>query len=244
MQNPNVLTSPFGDEDDTAPPTTPEGQPQARRRQPGRGTLIVPATWEAPADPTKVLYAHQVIYGLLERDMNSDAPGPISVLVTEQVEDMFGQGQVLIPQYTHLLGMEEARPTYGQERVPATFRLANFPDGRSVSFRNARAGDETGAAGIPGHVNNHWVKLGIGAVISAAVNFGVRQPFGSTEGFQPSLPQEYARDVGQGLQQPLQRAIQQKFLVPPTITQTRGFPVIIMLEENVSFMTKPVQVTK
>ena len=54
----DVLTPPFPEEKD----------PEGRGRQ---STLFPQATWETPADPTKVLYADQVVQGLLMQSLKA-----------------------------------------------------------------------------------------------------------------------------------------------------------------------------
>lgn len=219
-----------------------QGQGQAQGR--GAGQLITPGRWEAPLDPTRVLYADMLLHGQLAHAINTEIPGPVLIVLTQQVEDRLSQGEVLLPQYTSLLGEQAGRANFGQERIPITITQAIFPDGEVLAFGKAAAGDGVGAIGLPGNVNNHWVKLGIGAVLSAVTNIGVRAPFGSTQGFNPTLQQEAARDIGQGLQRPIDRAIQQRFMVPPTITQKEGFPVTIRLTENISLQSSPILVTR
>jgi type IV secretion system protein VirB10 len=99
--------------------------------------------------------------------------------------------------------------------------------------------DRSGALGAAGKVNNHYVKLEIGALLSAALNIGTRGPFGNTSNFQPTLPQEYARDVGSNFSQVGQSIVDRSLNIPPTITLKAGTPVTIQLTENVSFATPP-----
>ncbi len=87
----------------------------AEKDQGGAGdrqsTLFPQAIWETPADPTKVLYADQVVHGLLMQSLNSDIPGTVRVKVTETVQDRFGQGRVLLPIDTTFLGRQEGGPS-------------------------------------------------------------------------------------------------------------------------------------
>jgi type IV secretion system protein VirB10 len=238
MQKPTVLTSPFGDEeDDTAPPATPEGQPQARRRQSGRGTLIVPATWEAPADPLRVLFPSQTVAAVLLHDITSDIPGEIRLLVVEDIQDKFSQGQVLIPQYSYIIGQQAGTPKFGQRRLDMTIRTLEFPDGTMVAFDKGSIADATGNAGLSGKVNNHYLQLGISAVLTAALSLSSRAVVNDRGTFRPTLQEEFAQDISQSINQTGQQIVKRELDRPPTITLEKGTPVMIQVKDAVSFQT-------
>ena len=224
----DVLTPPFPEEKDA------EGQ---RGRQ---SPLFPQAIWETPADPTKVLYADQVVQGLLMQSLNSDIPGTVRVKATETVYDRFGQGKVLLPMDTTFLGRQEGQAQYGQERLPVTITMAILPDGTAIQWKSGQAGDATGATGIPAKVNNHYGSVILGAGLSALLNIGTRAPFGSTSNFQQNLPQEFAQDTAQSLGQSAQDIVRRQLTVNPTLTVTYATPVTLQFGENVSFQTKPI----
>jgi type IV secretion system protein VirB10 len=227
----DVLTPPF-----------PEEKPPGEAQGTGRSTLFPHAVWETPADPTKVLYADQLVHGLLMQSLNSDIPGTVRVKVTEAVQDRFGQGRVLLPIDTTFLGRQEGRTQYGQARVPVTITMAILPDGSAIAWKNGQAGDTTGGAGIPAQVDDHYDKLILGAGLSALLNIGVRAPFGSAQNFQQSLPQEFAQDTAQSLGQSAQGIVRRELHVSPTLTVKYATPVTLSFVENVSFQTKPIMV--
>lgn len=225
-----------------AEPPFPLSKPDAapgdpRTTETGTG-LVHPATWGKPADPTRVLYRSQAIAGQLLDALNSDIPGQVRIMVTRPVTDRFHQGHVLIPQHSLLLGTQAGKPAFGQTRLAVSIEELHFPDGTIVRLQGGLA-DRSGALGVRGKVNNHYVKLGIGALLSAALNIGTRGPFGNTTGFQPTLPQEYARDVGSNFSQVGQSIVDRSLNIPPTITLKAGTPVTIQLTENVSFNNPP-----
>jgi type IV secretion system protein TrbI len=210
------------------------GNPQASQRA---DSLFPQAVWGTPADPTKVLYRSQVINGLLQHDINSDQPGLMRILVTEEVQDRFGQGHTLLPQYTILLGTQDGKVSFGQSRLGISIDSAELPDGTVVAFIKAKVGDETGATGVTGKVNNHWAQVGIGAILTAALSVGSRSVAGSPSGFQPNLAQDFAKDVSGSVNQTGQQIVRRSLDVAPTITLKYGTPVTVQLSENVSFQT-------
>lgn len=219
-----------------------DGQPSAQGK---RGAHLFPqATWAIPEDPTKVLYRSQILNGILQHAINSDHPGLIRILLSEQVEDKFNQGVVLLPQYTILLGQQDGAVKYGQSRLAVSIDSAELPDGTVIAFNKARLADDQGAAGVAGAVNNHYVKLGISAVLTALLSVGSRAAGGTASGFQPSLGQDFSRDVTQSINQSGQQIVKRELDVAPTITIPHGTPVSIALSENVSFQTGPTRVRK
>lgn len=201
-----------------------------------KATSLVPAaTWAQPVAPTRVLYRSQVIPGLLLHEVNSDIPGPVRIMVTQDVRDRFGGQHVLIPQYATVLGALETRPVYGQTRLAVDLDGIELPDGTVIQLTKAKLGDRGGATGADATVNNHWGKVIVGAGISAVLSIGARGPFGNQAGFAPSLPQEFAGDVSQSLNRTGQQVVRRATEVPPTLTVEAGTPVTIQLSEHLSF---------
>lgn len=211
-------------------------------KQPSK--LFPKAVWEKPADPYKILYWDQIINGQLVQDIQSDTPGLFRIKATEDTMDRWGHGHTIIPVDTTFLGRQEGNAQFGQSVIPANITAAIFPDGSAIQWNKGQAGSAMGAAGIPANVNNHWLQLFVGVGIQALLNVGTRAPFGSVQGFQQNLPQEFAQDAAQGINRQAERAVQQKFILPPTLSQHTGYPVTIQFGENVSFQTPAPVISK
>lgn len=232
-------------------PTPPQGdilQPplphDPKEEEQQQSKLFPKAVWEKPANRYKVLYADQIVSVQLSQDVNSDFPGVYRLKVTDDVEDRWGQGHVIVPRDTTFMVKMAGQANFGQERIPSQVYMGIFPDGTAVSWNNGQVGDAMGAAGLPADVNNHYAKLFLGVGLQALLNVGTRLPFGSPSGFQQNLPQEFAQDASQGVSQAGQRIITQQFQVRPTLTQETGYPATIQFLENVSFQTNPVTIRK
>jgi type IV secretion system protein VirB10 len=189
------------------------------------------------------LYRSQAILGILLQDMVSDIPGQSRIMVTRPVTDRFHQGHVLIPQGSIVLGTQERTPVFGQTRLAVTLEEIHFPDGAIVAFTGQMA-DRGGAAGGKGKVNNHYGRLGVAAVLSAALNIGARGLAGTPTGFQYNLGQELARETGQSISRTGQSIVDRTLDIPPTLRLKAGTAVTIQLAENVSFQTPPAVVDK
>ena len=206
--------------------------------------LFPKAAWEMPKDPTKVLYANQVINGQLSQNINSDFPGTVRIKITQDVVDRWGQGTVLLPIDTDLMATMEGQAKYGQKRIPLAVYMALPPDGSAITFVKSQAGDAMGAAGVPANVNNHYGSLILGAGIQAFMNIGTRAVAGSTTGFNPTLEQEFAQDIARSANRTANRIIERELQRNPTLEQDFGFPVTIQFTENISFQSSPTVVSK
>jgi type IV secretion system protein VirB10 len=163
------------------------------------------------------------------------------LMVTADVVDKFQSGLVLIPQYSYLHGQQtDGGVQYGQTRLGMTLEGLEFPDGTYLVLGKAKAGNQSGAVGLTGSVNNHWVQVGVSAVLTAALSIGSRAPFGSPSGLQQNLPQEFAQDAGSSVNRSGQQIVQRSLSVHPTITLAHGTAVTVQLLDNISLQTPPV----
>lgn len=238
------MTSRYKDEVVGPPvPETPEGQ----QGQSKTGSKLFPqAVWEEPVDKYKVLYADQIVNVQLQQNVNSDFPGVFRLKATQDTEDRWGHGHVVVPRDTTFMAKPAGDTGYGQERIPASVYMAIYPDGRAVSWNNGQVGDQSGASGMEAQVNNHYFKLLAGVGLQALLNIGTRVPFGSpgVGQVQQNLPQEFAQDATRGVGTAGNRIITQQFQVKPTLTQDMGYPATIQFLENVSFQTDAKTITK
>ena len=111
--------------------------------------LFPKAVWEKPAHPEKVLYANQMINGLLMQDLNSDLRrATVRIKVTQDVMDRWGLGHVLLAKdSTILMATMEGQAKYGQKRIPLARLYGLSPDGSAICSKG-QAGDAMGAAGM------------------------------------------------------------------------------------------------
>jgi type IV secretory pathway VirB10-like protein len=210
-----------------------------------KSALFPKAVWEKPADPYKVLYADQIVPVLLAQSINTDQPGTLRLKVPEDVTDRWGHGHVIIPADTTFMAVQEGKADFGQTRIPLKVYMAIFPDSSAAYWEGGQVGDTMGANGLPANVDNHYAKLLLGVGLQALLSVGARAPFGSPGlgQVQQNLPQEFAQDAAQGINQAGSRILR-RFEVPPTLSQDFGYPATISFMKNVSFQTDPVVIRK
>jgi type IV secretion system protein VirB10 len=229
-----VQKAPLG-EADGEEATSGSGQERTKEGN----TLFHQAVWSRPADARKVLYRDQIINAQLSQNINSDRPGAVVLLVTEDVQDIFGHGHVLIPQYSKFFASQDGQVKFGQKTVGLVVEDGRFPDGTAIEFPKGQVGDALGAAGVPGRVDNHIPEKIFGILATATLSVGSRVPFGNTTNYQQTLPQEFAQDASRSINQSGQELVRRMFDLPPTIHVEHGVPVTIQFKKNISFQTEP-----
>lgn len=215
---------------------------QGGEHSPGH-RLITPATWEIPVNPLKTIYRSQTLAGQLLQAVHSDLPGQLTIRLTVPVLDKFGQDTVILPMNTLIIATQDGTPVYGNTRLKVTLQQLELPTGEVVALK-ASVGDEDGANGLPGTVNNHYGKVLLATGIAALVNIGVQSAVGTPgpgQFFRNPL-QDAAQDVGASVQQETQRAVDRELRVPPTITRQALTFCTIHLAENIQFNRPPVVV--
>jgi type IV secretory pathway VirB10-like protein len=225
----NVLTSPFGEEKDDAAKT--------------QSKLFPPVIWEKPVRPERVIYSSQLIHGMLEQVIVTGETATVRVRTSETLYDRWGLQEVLVPMDSYVMATMEGTPRRGQNRVGLGVEKIQLPDGSDIGIAG-KVGDATGAVGVPGKVNNHYPELLVGAILTTALSVGARTFAGNTQGFNPTLEQEFARDMGQSVNQTGNQIIRDLFNIPPTIEVPAQLPVTIQLRQNVSLQGTPVLITK
>ena len=115
-----------------------------------------------------------------------------------------------------------------------------LPSGEVIALAG-NIGEEDGSNGLTGKVNNHYGKLLLATGISAVLNIGVRSAAGTpgANQFFRNPIQDAAQDLGQGVQQEAQRAVDRELRVPPTIERKALTFCTINLLENIQFNRPP-----
>ncbi|HEX8695946.1 MAG TPA: TrbI/VirB10 family protein [Longimicrobium sp.] len=112
-----------------------------------------------------------IIEGQLHTRVNSDLPGSVVGMVTRNVYDAT-QRVVVIPRYSWLFGTYESDVATGQARLVVQWTAIRFPNGDTYELPALRAGERTGASGLPGRVNNHYGRIFGQALLSSVIAAG------------------------------------------------------------------------
>ena len=194
---------------------------------------LAPRTTSGP-DGTRTLTIGTVIDGRLAVWINSDLPGSAIGEVTRPVYDVSLRHEV-IPAGSLLYGVYESAIVAGQGRLILQWTAIRFPDGRTYELPALRAGDGTGASGIPGRVNNHYGRVFGQALLSSVIVAGFTSGRASA-GNQPSRRDALADAAASQLGETAAQVTRRNLSIKPTITVPPLTPFTIMLDRELTFL--------
>lgn len=117
-----------------------------------------------------------VIPAVLLTEINSELPGTLVALVTQDIWDSVHGRYLLIPKGSRLVGDYNSDVRPGQERVLAAFRRLIFPDGSSIDLLGTQATDAQGRSGLQDRVDRHfWTMFGASFIVAGIASLVQRQ---------------------------------------------------------------------
>jgi type IV secretion system protein TrbI len=204
-------------------PHKEESEYLGRERNAALGKYEVKAGWLIPA--------------VLEQQLNSDLPGLIRALVRENVYDTVSGKYILIPAGSTLVGIYNSHVGYGQKALQAVWRRLIFPDGSSLSLGGFEGDDSEGAAGFRDQVDNHWVRIFSGALLTSLFAAGIEISQGQNSSVltQPSYGQQVGQAVGQQVGQVGVEVTRRNLNIQPTIVVRPGYRFFVRVEKDLLF---------
>jgi len=193
---------------------------------------VAPRT--SATDASATLAIGTVVDGQLAVPINSDLPGGAIGVVTRPVYDVTLRHEV-IPAGSWLYGTYESAIVAGQGRLVLQWTAIRFPDGRTYELPALRAGDGTGASGIPGRVNNHYGTVFGHALLTSVIAAGFTS--GNTSaGTQLSRRDAMADAAASQLGETAAQVTRRNLSIKPTITVPRLTPFTIILDRELTFL--------
>lgn len=170
----NAAAAAAGALSETAPGATADAEDDPNRRflssVSAAGVEVARATKNDRIDA--LIAQGTLIRGVLETAVQSDLPGMVRAVVTENVWSFDGR-RVLIPAGSRLVGQYKSGIAQGQTRVFVVWTRMLRSDGVSVQL-GSNGTDDLGRAGNSGFVDNHYVER-FGAAVMLSVVGGVSQ---------------------------------------------------------------------
>lgn len=182
-----------------------------------------------------VLAIGTVIEGQLVVPINSDLPGSAIGVVTRPVFDA-QQRREVIPAGSWLYGTYESSVAAGQARLVLQWTAIRFPDGLTYELPALRAGDGTGASGIPGRVNNHYGSLFGHALLSSVIAAGFAGTGSRTDAQGTTRGQAIGDAAAAELGQTAAQVTRRDLSIKPTITVPRLTRFSIILDRELAFL--------
>lgn len=201
------------------------------------------------------------IRGILDTAIQSDLPGMVRAVTTENVWSFDGR-RVLIPSGSRLIGEYKSGIAQGQTRVFIVWTRLLRSDGVSVQLASIGT-DSLGRAGSSGYVDNHYLERYGSAVLLSLVGgisqfiAGLGQSSQSQQGrtitvtdpatgqtstttIQPdgilgNARQIGAQQVSQTLTNLANEALKNSINIPPTIHINQGTPITVFVRRDLDF---------
>jgi len=185
-----------------------------------------------------------LIPGILETAINSDLPGQIRAITSQDVYSFDGR-RVLIPTGTRLIGEYQSDVTRGQTRIFVIWTRLLRDDGVSVRL-NSIGTDSLGRSGLTGIVDNKWrerfgsaILLSIvGAGSSYLTGYGGSQSSSSSTTGETDADRaaELARDtIAQTFSNMANQALGENLKIPPTISVHQGERIFVYVRQDLDF---------
>lgn len=206
-----------------------------------------------------------MIRGVLETALQSDLPGMVRAVVTENIWSFDGR-RVLIPAGSRLVGEYKSGIAQGQTRVFVVWTRMLRSDGVSVQL-GSNGTDDLGRAGNAGFVDNHYMERFGSAILLSIVGGAAQflsaygQNTNNTSGngsiitttdpvtgivtqTQTGVNQNQlslqareiaAQNVSQTLTNIAQEALRNSINIPPTIYLDQGTRIIVFVRRDLDF---------
>jgi type IV secretion system protein VirB10 len=191
------------------------------------------------ANPSNTVMQGTVVQASLETAINTDMPGAIRAIVTEDVHSVDGQ-RVLIPRGSKVLGRYSDNIKLGQKRVMVIWDRLILPDYQTVTI-NSFGADAIGQAGVSGKVDSHFLErfgsatlisvIGIApAVATASLTNRNSNSDDNRGGYNETTA--LANAISQNMQSSLGGVIGEYLNRPPTIGVHQGANVTIFVDRD------------
>jgi type IV secretion system protein VirB10 len=181
--------------------------------------------------------AGTVIPGVMITGINSELPGQIIGQVRENVYDTVTGNYLLIPQGTKIIGRYDSVIAYGQERVLIVWNRLIMPDGSSLLLDRMPGTDLGGYSGLKDKVNNHYLKLTAGVILSTLLSLGASVSAG-TPGYHDKddgydITNTFAENAGESINRAGQKIVGKMLNIQPTLEIRPGFTFNVMVNRDI-----------
>ncbi|QPB24460.1 type IV secretion system protein VirB10 [Rhizobium sp. 007] len=181
-----------------------------------------------------------LIPGILETAINSDLPGQIRAITSQDVYSFDGR-RILIPTGTRLIGEYQSEVTRGQKRIFVIWTRLIRDDGVSVRL-NSIGTDSLGRSGLTGHVDNKFrerfgasIMLSIvGGAASYLTGYGSQEASNNSD--DAARGEEIAREtIAQTFSDMANTVLSENLRIPPTISVSQGERIFVYVRQDVDF---------
>ncbi|MEM9243052.1 MAG: TrbI/VirB10 family protein [Pseudomonadota bacterium] len=188
-----------------------------------------------PASPYEV-QAGTIIPAVLITAVNTSLPGMAVAQVSQDVYNTVDGRYLMIPKGTKAICEYNSKVAYGEERILLACQRLVFPNGDSIQLNKFAAADFSGASGLKGNVDNHWLRILGAATLSSILSIGTGIAgdgySSSSSQFIPTAPQAALYGVAGSISSTGQTLTNRAINIQPTLTVSPGFEFNIIVNKD------------
>lgn len=171
-----------------------------------------------------------IIEGILETAIQSDLPGFIRAIVSEDVYS-FNHSHLLVPKGSKLVGRYRSTLTKGQSRVFVIWNRLIRPDGVSIQL-GSYGTDNLGRSGLTGKVDTHFFERFGSSVLLSFIDSGLRVGANSLDDREEAM---IALQTGNDFSKSAEIALENTINIPPTIHILPGTKINVFVGKDLNF---------
>jgi len=194
--------------------------------------LYASADLQSPRSPYQLTGGIATIPAALVTGINSDLPGAITAMVTENVYDTTTGRYLLVPQGSWLQGQYDSQIAYGQRRVLMVWTRLSFPDGSSIVLDRLPGVDVNGNAGLEDRVDWHWGRIFAGAAVSTLLGASAELAAPQRSDAKGTVVIATRESVQDTINQVGQEMTRRNLDIQPTLTVRPGFPLRVIVNRD------------
>ena len=138
-----------------------------------------------------------------------------------------------------MVGRYDSNVAYGQERLLVVWHQLKFPNGQSFALQGMEGVDLKGSAGFSDEVNNHYLKILGGVVLTSMLAAGAQlsQPQNTTNNpfIAPTVNQTIAQSLGTNIASTGTMITNKNLNIQPTLIIRQGYRFNVDVKKDMVF---------
>ncbi len=171
-----------------------------------------------------------MIPGILETAIQSDLPGMVRAIVSENVYGHDGS-TILIPKGARLIGRYRSGLVRGQTRVFVIWNRVLRQDGVSVSI-GSMGTDDLGRSGLTGDLDTHFFERFGSSILLSLIDSGLQI---GVNGLDNQNSATIALESGSDFSKSAEIALESAIDIPPTIRVDQGSRIQVFVAKDLDF---------
>lgn len=171
-----------------------------------------------------------MIDGILETAIQSDLPGMVRAIVSEDVFSFEGSN-LLVPKGSKLIGRYNSGLVRGQSRVFVIWNRLIRPDGVSINIGSYGA-DNLGRSGLAGHIDTHFFERFGSSILLSMINAGIEIGINALDDDDAAT---VALESGSDFSRSAEIALENSIGIKPTVNIHQGTQIKVFVGKDLSF---------